>query len=984
MALRKGENPYIYGLHDRGGEHLMIVNDQAKGWVLVTEAIGADPNDQSGSNYQELADKGLGVIVRLNNAYGSSGTIPHPSQYDNFARRVANFVRNSPGASIWLIGNEMNLEREQPRKPGSDQAEPITPRHYAECYTKCRAAIKALPGHEHDTVVVGAIGPWNGQTAYEADPMGKYPANKLPGGPPDYPYNGFFGDFITYMRHMLLAIGPENCDAIAIHAYSHGYNPDLVFSESKMGSPFENYCFHFRTYRDQMAAIPENMRHLPVYLTEANGDQEPDGATWPFGNNGWIKNAYKEINEWNQTPGNQQIRCLILFRWIIDPHGWSIDGKTEVQDDFKEAIAQNYQWDQEAADRVERPTVPAIPPITIPTTTGIQIEDISARLPTNDEQPPYPRRDRADIRRFIIHHTATPASVPVERVANFQVSNRGLPAISYHFCLTSQGEVYQTQPLEVASTHAGDHSAESLGICLIGDFTTNPPPEAQLSATAALIAHLASQLNLEAKANTIQGYRELTSTQSPGNTWPNWKEPLTNSVRELLVSGEATTIVTAPPPTPPEPEPTPARPQVPPYRTRFLSHNTPQVATSGQNLTVNLTIQNTGSFTWGKEGPNPFRLGFRWFDGNGQMVQLPSELDFRTPLPIDVQPNMSVTLRAMLRTPDAPGSYRLQWDMVHELITWFSTQGDPGLIVEGITINPVVTAPTPAQPGLMAQISDISASLATNSQARAYQRRSQGAIRRLIIHHSATSPNLTVQRIAEFQTQRQNKPGIVYHFCLTAQGEIFQTQPLEVVATHAGAHSADSLGICLIGNFMDTPPPTPQVDAAATLLAQLASELGLSLNPGTVLGYQELVNTQSPGATWPAWKSNLISQAQAIQAGLPAAPAPAPVPATYPKVIEHYLLLWHQGPDNWAEWDLISAIEYIGQFRPMVGFSVEEAKHAKYVTIVGGPGGVPGDTEKFLRAAGCQVERLGGRTQEETNQMLYDLLAQGRRFRTLR
>jgi len=44
---------------------------------------------------------------------------------------------------------------------------------------------------------------------------------------------------------------------------------------------------------------------------------------------------------------------------------------------------------------------------------------------------------------------------------------------------------------------------------------------------------------------------------------------------------------------------------------------------------------------------------------------------------------------------------------------------------------------------------------------------------------------------------------------------------------------------------------------------------------------------------------------------------------------------------------------------------------------------VPASAETQLRAAGCQVERLSGRTQEETNQLLYELVAQNKRFRTL-
>jgi len=287
MAVRKGESLYIYGMHDRGGEHLMVQNGEAKGWVLVTEEIRANPSDQGGSNYTDLSDKGFGVIVRLNHAYGADGTIPLSAKYADFAQRAANFARNSPGAHIWIIGNEMNLEREQPRKhPGASESETITPRLYADCYKACRNAIHRVPGHENDQVVVGAIGPWNPETNYDKDPQGKYPANKIPGGPGHYPYFGHFGDYIQYLRDLLLAIGPENCDAIAVHAYTHGIDPELGFNEQKMGPPFQKYSYHFRTYQDQMKAIPSEFRHPPIYLTEMDQDE-----IWENANRGWVQNG---------------------------------------------------------------------------------------------------------------------------------------------------------------------------------------------------------------------------------------------------------------------------------------------------------------------------------------------------------------------------------------------------------------------------------------------------------------------------------------------------------------------------------------------------------------------------------------------------------------------------------------------------------------------------------------------------------------------
>ena len=360
MTLHKGENPFIYGLHDIGGEHLMVVGGQARGWVLVSEAIGLEAGEKGGVDYREITDKGLGLIVQLCHSFGSEGTIPREEFHADFAQRCANFVAGSRGANIWLIGNEMNVEHNQPRQSGMDQAERITPRRYATCYKLVRDKIRSVPGHEDDLVIVGAVKPWITHTSYDADPDGSYPANEILGAPDEYPYSSYFGDFVRYWHYILATIGPEQCDGMAIHAYSHGYNPDIVFDETKMSPPFNQYYYNFFTFKDLMNAVPEDMRHLPVYLTQMSGEKEPDGSTWPFGNNGWIKNAYRVIDEWNKLD-QQQIRAAILYRWQGDTADWSIDGKLEVQQDFREAVAKNYRWNLQATKPKAEVTTPEKP-----------------------------------------------------------------------------------------------------------------------------------------------------------------------------------------------------------------------------------------------------------------------------------------------------------------------------------------------------------------------------------------------------------------------------------------------------------------------------------------------------------------------------------------------------------------------------------------------------------------------------------------------
>lgn len=365
MPRHAFESEFLYGLHDPGGEWIMRVAG-CHGWVLFTEEIGFDPNDQGGSDrYAALSDEGFGVIVRLNRGYYPNGTIPHSTEYENFAQRCANFVRNSRGAKIWIIGNEMNYAAERPGveidwsrefarprglgwRSGSlarelrdlfsitaprtrslrllvQPGEPITPERYARCYTLCRDAIKAQPGHADDLVLIGSIAPWNVNTTYDGNSS---------------------GDWVQYFRDLLTRLGPTGCDGITLHTYTDGYDLRFIDQDHFMANPdFGHRRYHFQTYIDFMDAIPANMRHLPVYITEAD-----QNLTWEDKHGSeWIQRAYAELDRWNRQPDHQQIRAMLLYRWPKVPGDrWWIEGKGAVIEDFKRAIDHRYRWNPEA------------------------------------------------------------------------------------------------------------------------------------------------------------------------------------------------------------------------------------------------------------------------------------------------------------------------------------------------------------------------------------------------------------------------------------------------------------------------------------------------------------------------------------------------------------------------------------------------------------------------------------------------------------
>ncbi len=317
---------YIFGLHDPDGAGMMTSAGKP-GWVVVSALAG-----DAGDDFSGLANQGIGVIVRLNNGYGSDGTIPNSSQYDAFAQKCAAYVTASRGVKIWIIGNETNLAFERPGNDNGNGGEVITPDKYAQCFAKCRAAIKKVTGHADDWVVPSPPAPWNAQTTYLAN---------------------LSGDWVKYFQDILtkcFQLG-QTPDALALHTYTHGNTPDLITSEQKMDPPFQNYHSQFRTYRDFLAVVPAALKSVAVFITET---QAADPTWWQNQNTGWVQGAYAEIDAWNSVATNQPIQALCLFRWQTGDNRWSIADKPAVQNDFRAAMQNEYL--------VRLPSPPAPPP----------------------------------------------------------------------------------------------------------------------------------------------------------------------------------------------------------------------------------------------------------------------------------------------------------------------------------------------------------------------------------------------------------------------------------------------------------------------------------------------------------------------------------------------------------------------------------------------------------------------------------------------
>ncbi len=683
---------FIIGIHDPG-DWMSSVKDQNKqGWVLITEDLSSD---RVGQDYSALANDKFGVIVRLNNGYNDRGTIPKPDQYNAFANRCAAWVANSPGANIWIIGNEMNHAGERPGGPSD--ANKITPQMYADCYSRCRKRIRETPGHGTDLVVIGAVAPYNNQTKYDGN-LG--------------------GDWVQYFQDILTLVG-ANCDAIALHAYTMGANSALITSEDKMDAPYNNRRKHFRTYQDFMGAIPNKLKSLPVFITEAQST--PDSGGWTNAFPDWIRRAYDEINTWNSDLAHQPIQCLILFRWHDDnDERWRIDDKDSARNDFSAAIQKDY--------RVRLPAPPQPP---VKTYRATFVGDSTPKLIAPDAQisisvtlqndstftwravqgvPNFVRFGyrwfdaagklvpvRADIRTALPRDVAPGQRVTLPNAALVAPPNAG--RYSARLDVAEEGVAWFSDRGSPAHNDTinvviGEYAVAWLNAPMPGTMAAD-----QIVTLPVTFRNDGGKTWLAAGPNRVRlTYRWFDLKRNKVDV----KQDLRSVLPRDVVSGDTVSNLNIDVLAPDHPGAYRVRLDLveegityfqdkgsPPlersvlvqgiqdYQVTFQDPQT--VVTAGGQFQYNLTLRNDGRKTWNVGSPSPVRIGYHWFDQNNQPVAVSK--DIRTALPHDIAPGERAVVTATAVAPDTTGAYRLQWSLVVEGLGWFYDLGARALDV---------------------------------------------------------------------------------------------------------------------------------------------------------------------------------------------------------------------------------------------------------------------------------------------------------------
>lgn len=140
----------------------------------------------------------------------------------------------------------------------------------------------------------------------------------------------------------------------------------------------------------------------------------------------------------------------------------------------------------------------------------MEIVDVRHQLAKHPSKV-YGKRNIGGIKYIVIHHSAT-LQGDAFSFARYHVNNNDWPGIGYHYVILEDGTIQWTNDITVISNHVSGYNAQSVGICLVGDFTREILEQKQKDSLKELVKNLLEKLNLGIEA--VVGHNQI----KPGYT----------------------------------------------------------------------------------------------------------------------------------------------------------------------------------------------------------------------------------------------------------------------------------------------------------------------------------------------------------------------------------------------------------------------------------------------------------------------------------
>lgn len=127
--------------------------------------------------------------------------------------------------------------------------------------------------------------------------------------------------------------------------------------------------------------------------------------------------------------------------------------------------------------------------------------------------------------KMVILHHADVEHCTIQDINQWHLQN-GWAGCGYHYFVSKDGKIYSGRNEKAIGAHCLNYNAQSIGICVEGNFNNDNMSEAQYNALKQITQSILSKYGL----NKICGHRELYSTDCPGKNFP-----LDRIKKELLV-----------------------------------------------------------------------------------------------------------------------------------------------------------------------------------------------------------------------------------------------------------------------------------------------------------------------------------------------------------------------------------------------------------------------------------------------------------------
>ena len=121
-------------------------------------------------------------------------------------------------------------------------------------------------------------------------------------------------------------------------------------------------------------------------------------------------------------------------------------------------------------------------------------------------------------------------------------------------------------------------------------------------------------------------------------------------------------------------------------------------------------------------------------------------------------------------------------------------------------------------------------------------------IRKIFLHHSASSINTTREQIKSWHLKRQFSD-IGYLWLILGNAELVAGRSMEKNPAAQKNHNSKSIAICTVGNFEESHPTEAQLYTLESLLFVLCRSFGLSSED--IRKHSNVNNTACPGKFFP-------------------------------------------------------------------------------------------------------------------------------------